>query len=337
MGRSFLVIVVCFLFLHENLLGMESKEIDDIERTTTVRLTPIEEIAVEYSDLEGNVNKGIYDVVLKSSEEDTPDEKSIADFIAERGHPLNFDISYLCLNDLDLTSLDGLPSCLSSRHLILSRNKIRDFRFLPSMPNLIKLEATGNLIIDLSGLQNAQNLEILNISGNPLKNLDTLPFLPRLTNLYVCYNNLEDLSGLKNVPNLMLLLLWGCQMTKLTGMPEKFHYLGELNLSYNRLQNLEGMPKMPNLKALMIEGNPITTLFGMTELPMMENLIILYNRNLKNLEGLPADLSQLRNLYLTHNGLESLHGLPFALPRLRFLDLSYNSLTNRPFKNELQQ
>ena len=184
----------------------------------------------------------------------------------------------LLINDLNLTSIDGIQYFNDLTYLDCSGNNLTN---LPELPNgLNYLDCSSNQLTSLPELPNG--LTELHCSNN--YELSLLPELPNGLTTLSCGNS--NLASLPELPNGLTTL--SCGNSNLASLPE---LPNELTFLYCGLNNLTSLPELPvGLFNLACGYNELTSL---PELPNGLNILACYNNQLTNLPELPNSLISL--------------------------------------------
>lgn len=105
------------------------------------------------------------------------------------------------------------------------------------MESLVELEAEGQGIEVLDGLEYAINLERLDLSENSIEDIEVLKNLKYLETLLLSFNNIKNIDILKSLPQLAI-----------------------LNLEYNCICDFSVLSHVEKLESLNIMDNPINTI-----------------------------------------------------------------------------
>jgi internalin A len=205
-----------------------------------------------------------------------------------------------------LNAIDGLNNLTQLRVLNLSNNNITKLENLERLENLNHLDLSENEISEIALTKPLNNLESLILTSNRLSDLSKLNFFKNLTSLTLKRNRLDNLEGLSH-------------LDKLT----------DLDVSGNSLASLEPLKSLKNLTWLNLSGNELSD-FG--ALKYLEGLTYLNLSNANrsgslDLSGL-EQLTNLTELFLSHNKLTSLDSLTARLERLESLSLNYNKIND---------
>ena len=235
--------------------------------------------------------------------------------------------------------LDSVPSLDS---LELAFNDIRSLPVasLCSLRQLVQLNLTGNLLVDVQWVACLNSLKVLDMSNNRLVNFPahSLANLTHLEELHLQGNRLASLDdqSLAGLASLRLINLAGNQLSSLPPglLSSAASHLTELYVGANSLSVLA--PRLfhglNQLLVLDLSENQLTaSSFGPTTLSGLNRLAVLslHNNRIARLDvALLSDLTNLQILRLDGNLLESLpDGLFASLPHLHTLILSRNRLT----------
>ena len=85
-------------------------------------------------------------------------------------------LTYLSLQDNQITEIQGLNNLTNLRTLILSNNKLTTIEGLQNLKKLENLDLSGNFIKEISGLDNLPNLKQVNLQENEISTED-FPFI----------------------------------------------------------------------------------------------------------------------------------------------------------------
>lgn len=242
------------------------------------------------------------------------------------------DIAEICffkdLEDLDLygntiTDLSPILTLTGIKTLNISKifsvmdgadkRKGLDLAPLSGLVNLETLDASGNLISDVSALSGLTKLTRLDLSGNritdasPLKTLVNLKWLDISNNIAINYDT-NDEQGISD-------LLWVHDMKELT-------YLNAYN---NVLESVDGLEGACKLETLDVRYNYIVYLDALMMSGSIKS-IIASNNNLKSFGGLYG-CSNLKTLRVENNYITDL------LPLLNLTSLSEFTFSGNPVKD----
>jgi Leucine-rich repeat (LRR) protein len=154
---------------------------------------------------------------------------SICDLEFLRGSPV---VRLACDGNKDLTSIDAL----NNSNIISIQCINNKLTRLPSMPQLVSLNCSGNKIYTLKDLVNSPNLISLTCSRNSLLNLRGLENMKNLKSLNASNNDIFDISAIKNfssfdylfLSNNMIIYLPDCKF--LNTRKRYVHYYFDHNL-----------------------------------------------------------------------------------------------------------
>ena len=207
---------------------------------------------------------------------------------------------------------------------------------------LTVLDATGENISDLTGLEYATSLTELRLGSNQISDISPLANLTSLTELWLEGNQVSDISPLADLTNLTYLylehnqisdgdLLHLAALTKLT----------YLTLGFTQISDISPLANLTSLTGLSLGDNQISDISSLASLTSLLSLSLVGNQigDITALSG----LIELRTLYLGSNqvsdladlsGLVNLGGWPRVFSRgegegiLIDLGLSYNQITD---------
>ena len=165
------------------------------------------------------------------------------------------------------------------------------------METLIKLEARGKDIKDLTGLASAKNLTELNVRDNPLSDLSPLASLTTLH--YINFQNTEvaALSPLTSLIKLRELQFRDTEVADLSPL-SRLHELEVINASETRITSLAPLAGLKNLQKLDTVHSDITDLSPLAGLTNLTRLR-LYDCKATDISPLKG-LTKLKWFGLTH-------------------------------------
>jgi protein phosphatase 1 regulatory subunit 7 len=206
--------------------------------------------------------------------------------------------------------------------LCLRQNSISKISGLsPLAATLTELDLYDNIIVHMpTALEELKALIVLDLSFNKIKHIQNLEGQDspqnnnELTKKYA--------AGLTEIKDLYLLQNKISVIENVSKLPK----LKNLELGANRIRAIENLDGL-NLEELYLGKNKITQITGLTSpsLAMSLTILDLKSNRIRNFgDGLKA-LTNLEELYISHNALESLSGLENNL-KLRTLDISNNKI-----------
>ena len=122
-------------------------------------------------------------------------------------------LTYLNLQDKNITNIIGLEHAINIRELHISQNPISDISALVDLTQLVELHFwhipahPSNL--DLRPLVPLTNLEVLSLQGNGITDISPLAGLRNLRSLHIMDNQIEDFNPLVGLTNLQQLWITG--------------------------------------------------------------------------------------------------------------------------------
>lgn len=271
-------------------------------------------------------------------------------------HRTNFtqlpNLERLYLDGNQFEDLDSLSPLSHLRHLQISNNHLECIEGLRNLPNLISLEAQGNLItrvdfaelqgysglsqlqsIDLasnrlerlSGLESLEGLMELDVSNNTLPHLEVSAAMPQLKVLKASENVLCDID-LTPFPKLRVVYLDDNELSRVS-LPPCLKYIDSFSIRRQGQVELElDLTSLCEVKKLFLGGNALP---GFRLDTTFHSLKYLELAGLQ-LRSLPEDFAQkvpnLRVLNLSNNDISSLTPLR-DLERLERLMLPNNKVT----------
>lgn len=215
---------------------------------------------------------------------------------------------------LSANASNGIAMNSSNQNIVIDTNGDNEIQVSEAL-NVYKLNISsqsGNMIADLTGINQFANLQILNAFYNALTDLQ-ITGLSNLQAIHVGNNNLTSLS-ISNLNSLQALSVSNNQLANfsITNTPN----LQSLSCSGNQLASLD-ISNLPSLITLECNNNLITT-------------ITLNNNNLLNISASNNKLTSinfpgapnLTNLYIDHNLFTTID--VGQLPQLGNFNFSYN-------------
>ncbi len=162
----------------------------------------------------------------------------------------------------DLSGLSGLPEL---RRVNLSGNAVTGAGPLALLADLERLDLSGNAVEDLWPLSGLAELRVLNLSDNRVADVTALAGLPRLRVLELSGNAVLDLSPLGALPALEYLGVAGNGVTDVTALSD-LYALVRLDLNGNAVFDAAPLGDAGQLVWLRLSGNRLATLDGLGRL-----------------------------------------------------------------------
>ncbi len=176
---------------------------------------------------------------------------------------------------------------------------------------LTELDAVGNGITNLEGIQHCSNLVKLYLSSNQIDNISTLVNLKKLTILDISYNKISDISPVSGLTNLT-----------------------ELRLNMNKITDVHPLAGLTNLTILDLNNNrpllisDMTPLFGLTNLTQLDiGATQLGDGNVCDISPLAGLTKNLTLLGLYGNEIKDISPLA-TFTNLEVLWLSFNEISD---------
>nr|NP_001027749.1 axonemal leucine-rich repeat protein [Ciona intestinalis]BAB85845.1 axonemal leucine-rich repeat protein [Ciona intestinalis] len=188
----------------------------------------------------------------------------------------------------------------------------------------VRLDAHERDLTDIELLRKFIHVRYVDVSGNLLEDISPLNNLTHLLTLKADKNNLKT-AKLDPLPYLQIMNLSGNKITSTEGVEHPL--LEQLNLNSNLIPLVSGLnPKfLTNLTTLELRGNKLTTTAGIY-LPNLKNLYLAGN-SLKQVE----DLDKLENLMILHlrdNQIDKLDGFTENMKKLQYINLRANNVSD---------
>ena len=165
---------------------------------------------------------------------------------------------------------------------------------------LTRLDAGGQGITDLTGLEYATNLGDLLLYDNQISDISPLAGLTNLTNLLLSDNEISDLSPLAGLTNLIQLDLTASEISDLSPLAGLTNLINVV-LGTNEISDLSPLAGLTNLTSVNLYRNQISDLSPLAGLTNLTYLSLTYNQisDISSLVG----LTNLSHLYLRKNPL----------------------------------
>ncbi len=125
------------------------------------------------------------------------------------------------------------------------------------MAKMTLLQAPGNGIRRLTGLEFATNLITLTLDYNLIEDISPLKGLENLISLELGKNHLSDISPLKGMVNLVMLSLYENQISDISALQPLVN-LKRLSLYENQISDISALQPLVNLKRLSLHNNQIS-------------------------------------------------------------------------------
>ncbi|DBA92608.1 hypothetical protein WJX77_001792 [Trebouxia sp. C0004] len=190
---------------------------------------------------------------------------------------------------------------------------------------LVRLEATGNDLTSLAGLETCVGLTHLRLNQNRIESLHQVQHLSNLRGLYLADNHIAEFPDMTPLCQLHTLELARNRLNSLGPRSVSSDSLCCLDLSHNRLTGLTQLQHLPHLRELTVSDNQLTSLEGLQACPLLLGLAAQHNK----ITAFPAVLAclLLRMLNLNGNRIRSVLETPW-LPHLIHLKLQDNLITH---------
>ena len=199
--------------------------------------------------------------------------------------------AYLKL-DLENREFESICEELSSfqqlKFIHFSGNKLGNIVILSRLPNILRLELSGNRISSLEFFNNEEtftNLQYLDLSKNIIRNLTAIK-VPKLIYLNLSNNEILNTDQFLGHPNLKIFELRGNKIANIAGL-KAMPKLEELYLSENNIAFFDTLEDLALLKRLHLRKNNISVIEE-DRVPELPELVYLNIR-----ENLVKDLNKL--------------------------------------------
>lgn len=260
-------------------------------------------------------------------------------------------ISYLYLDDNEISDISSFANFEALRNLEICNNKITDISALTDRKLLSTLHLDGNQITDISALATTPSLSWLQISDNQISSLAPLSNVEQLGYLYVNRNKLTSLDGLENALKLKVLQATENQIENINGITN-CTILEQFNINANKVSDISLLEKSAaTLERVFFNGNNVSDISCLANTDKLEYLSFDYNKvttldSLKNSTALLAisaeyneiesmaglaNSTKLKYIYLPHNKIDDMTPVANLAPRAEndfaVIDLSSNNIS----------
>lgn len=165
------------------------------------------------------------------------------------------------------------------------------------------LDAAGQGIKDLTGLEKCTNLASIKLPKNEIESVAPLAALKNVQELHLQNNKISDIAPLGEMPKLQYIQLENNQVAKLDGL-NKLSNLRSLYLSNNQVESLAPLTEVSKLTSLYLNDNKVKDLSPIKDLKWID-LLGLKNNQIADLSPL-ANFTELRFTFLEGNPLTDL-------------------------------
>ena len=225
-------------------------------------------------------------------------------------------------------------------------DEIADLTGLEHLVNVVSLNLQDNQITDLAPLRGLKALGWLHLDNNAITDVSPLGHVTGLTNLSLADNNIVDVSALGNLTELKFLYLQNNQISDVLALGNLTN-LTYLHLNNNQITDVSALGELTKLTRLWLQDNRITDVSALRSLLIL-NKLDLHNNQITDPSAL-GQFAHLNELYLNNNEIVDTSGLGelaylyelwlqnnritdvsglAGLTRLRHLDLSINAITD---------
>jgi len=220
--------------------------------------------------------------------------------------------------DIWNTDLVGLT------HLNAIGQSISNLEGIQYCIDLTELYLNSNQIVDITALSGLTNLTELRLYGNQIVDITALSGLTNLRNLWLSHNQIVDISALSALTNLTELHLDNNEIANL-GALSSLTNLTELWLPENQIVDISPLASLTNLMYLFLHINQIADISALSGLTNLRNLCLEHNQivNISALSG----LSNLMYLELMYNQIVDITALS-GLTNLKYLHLDHNQIVD---------
>ena len=184
--------------------------------------------------------------------------------------------------------------------LVLSHAGVRDLSGVQVAEGLLRLDASGNAIVDLAPLADTRQLRMLFLDSNDLEDIRHLAGLPLLA-LTLSDNAIEDVAPLAALLDLRYLALDGNALRDVPLLPASLRHL---HLTNNELSDIAALADL-QLDELRLSGNAIASLAPLAGQPLR---YLHFNGN-RVTDLTPLNIASLLELHAKDNALRDISPL----------------------------
>ncbi|KAL6575736.1 hypothetical protein OROHE_000717 [Orobanche hederae] len=180
----------------------------------------------------------------------------------------------------NLTSLEGLKSCINLKWLSVAQNKLQSLKGVECLTNLYVLNAGKNKLISMDEVKSLASLRALILNENEISSVCKLDKMKELNTLVLSRNPITSLGdSLVKLKSITKLSLSNCQLQTIGSSLKSCLELKELRLAHNEIMNVPSefglLVKLQNLDM----GNNLIT--NRSNLKVLSSLVNLRNLNLQ--------------------------------------------------------
>lgn len=171
---------------------------------------------------------------------------------------------------------------------ILKRKQINKEKITPDdVRTIYFLDARGEGIKDLSGLEHCVNLAEVKLSDNEISNVTPMAGLKNIQSLYLSNNQISDLTPLTDLVKMQHLEIEGNQIESLAFIAA-WDNMRSLYANGNQISDLSPLAQTKKLTSLYLHDNQIKDLSPLKDLPRLSSLGLKNNQvaDLTPLQGL---------------------------------------------------
>jgi Leucine-rich repeat (LRR) protein/Tol biopolymer transport system component len=171
---------------------------------------------------------------------------------------------------------------------------------------LTSLDANGQSIAGLTGLEYCTGLTYLNLYGNQITDISQLASLVNLNYLYLQGNQITDISPLQYCTGLTYLNLNNNRITDISQLASLTN-LTRLDIQMNHITDVSPLHSLVNLTFVELDSNQITDMSPLTALVNLTDIYLNYNRivTIPDISG----LTHLQTLDLADNQIQDISSI----------------------------
>ncbi|CAI9781418.1 unnamed protein product [Fraxinus pennsylvanica] len=180
----------------------------------------------------------------------------------------------------NLTSLEGLKSCVNLKWLSVLQNKLESLKGIEELSKLSVLNAGKNKLKSIDGVKSLVSLRALILNDNDISSVCKLDQLKELNTLVLSRNPIRTLGeSVVKLKSITKLSLSNCQLQTIGSSLKYCAELKELRLAHNEITTVPGeFVHLVKLQNLDLGNNFITK---RSDLKVLSSLVNLKNLNLQ--------------------------------------------------------
>ncbi|KAL2511071.1 Leucine-rich repeat (LRR) family protein [Abeliophyllum distichum] len=180
----------------------------------------------------------------------------------------------------NLTSLEGLKSCVNLKWLSVLQNKLQSFKGIECLSKLYVLNAGKNKLKSMDEVKSLASLRALILNDNEISSVCKLDQMKELNTLVLSRNPIRTLGdAVIKLKSITKLSLSNCQLQTIDSSLKSCAELKELRLAHNEITTIPSeFVRLVKLQNLDLGNNFITK---WSDLKVLSSLVDLKNLNLQ--------------------------------------------------------